>query len=376
MTRKRDYYEVLGVSKEATEADIKKAYRTLAKKYHPDRNPGDMKSEEMFKKASEAYAVLADPDKRARYDQFGHQGVEGFGAEGFGGFNSEVFADLEDVLGSFFGFSTGDLFGGGSRRARGGVRRGADLRYDLQIDFLEAARGMETELKIPRLIACDACRGSGSRGGSQSTCSTCGGRGQTIHRQGFFTLSRTCGACGGTGRIVADPCNTCAGEGRRRHVRRLKVKIPAGVDTGMRLRVPGEGEGGLQGGPAGDLYVVISVGEHPSFQRDGAHLHVAHAITITQAVLGAEIEIPTLEGMMRYSIPPGTQSGTTFQLRGKGLQRPNGGPNGDLYLTTTISVPERLTKEQRKLFENLSEVETPAGAYPRDLFDRVRDIFN
>ena len=376
MTRKTDYYEILGVSKEATEGDIKKAYRALAKKYHPDRNPGDKKSEETFKAASEAYSVLADPDKRARYDQFGHQGVGGVGAEGFGGFNSEVFSDLEDVLGSFFGFSSGDLLGGRGRRARGGARRGADLRYDLEIDFLEAARGIETELKIPRLESCDKCGGTGSKGGSRSTCSACGGRGQTIHRQGFFTLSRTCSACGGTGRLVQDPCNTCGGEGRRQKVRHIKVKIPAGIDTGMRLRVPGEGEGGPDGGPPGDLYVVISVAEHPSFHRDGAHLHVAQAITISQAALGAEIEVPTLDGPTQYAIPPGTQSGTTFRVRGKGLQRPNGGPRGDLYLTTAIHVPERLTKEQRKLFEMLSEVETPATVPPRDLFDRVRDIFN
>jgi molecular chaperone DnaJ len=373
--RKRDYYEVLGVSKEATESDIKKAYRGLAKKYHPDRNPGDKHAEETFKEASEAYAVLADADKRVRYDRFGHQGVGGFGAEGFGGFNSEVFADLEDVLGSFFGFSVGDLFSGGRRR-RGGSQRGADLRYDLEIEFVEAARGIEKELEIPRLEACGECRGTGSRKGSRSTCPACGGRGQTVHRQGFFTLNRPCGNCGGSGQLIKDPCPTCRGEGRRRHVRRIKVKIPPGVDTDMRLRVPGEGEGGQHGGRAGDLYVVIVVREHPQFRREGAHLLLAQPITISQAVLGADLAIPTLDGITRLNVPAGTQSGTAFRLRGKGLPRPNGGPPGDMYVTAEVSVPGRLTRKQRELYEKLAEVETPADAPPKDLLGRVRDIFN
>jgi molecular chaperone DnaJ len=368
---KRDYYEVLGVSKEATESDIKKAYRGVAKKYHPDRNRGDKHAEEVFKEASEAYAVLADSDKRARYDRFGHQGVGGFG-EGFGGFNSEVFADLEDVLGSFFGF---DLFGGGRRR-RGGAQRGADLRYDLEIEFIEAARGIEKELEIPRLEMCGECRGTGSRRGARSTCQACGGRGQIVHRQGFFTLNRTCGNCGGSGQLIKDPCSTCRGEGRRRHVRRIKVKIPPGVDTAMRLRVPGEGEGGEQGGRAGDLYVVISVREHPQFRREGAHLLLAHPITISQAVLGASLQIPTLDGTARLDVPAGTQSGNAFCLRGKGLPRPDGGPPGDLYVTTAVSIPSRINRKQREIYQKLAEVEPPADVPPKDLFGRVRDIFN
>jgi molecular chaperone DnaJ len=377
--KKRDYYEILAIKRDAGEAEIKKAYRQMAMKFHPDRNPKNKEAEEKFKEAAEAYAVLADREKRARYDRFGHAGLGG--AEGFTGFNPEVFSDFEDILGSFFGFSFGDLLGGGGGRARGtGRRRGADLRYDLEVDFLEAALGVEKEVQVPRLETCADCRGSGSKGGARSPCDRCHGQGQILHRQGFFTLSQTCGACGGAGTVVRDPCQACRGEGRRREVRRLNIKIPAGVDTGMRLRVTGEGEGGLQGGRQGDLYVVLHVKEHAFFRRDGPNLLVELPVSIARAVLGCEAQVPTLEGSSRITISAGTQHGSVFCLRGKGLPRPDGGARGDLYATVTLSVPSRLSRRQREMYEQLLEDEEPASPSARekdkDILGRVKDIFS
>lgn len=375
--KKHDYYEVLGVPRDADEAAIKKAYRALALKHHPDRNPGRKDSEEKFKEAAEAYAVLADAEKRARYDRFGHAGVGSASGGPFGGgFNPDVFSGFEDILGNIFGFSMGDLFGQAGGRSRGGARRGADLRYDLEIDLLEAARGAEKDIDVPRLEACDECHGSGSKSGARTACRACGGRGQIHRQQGFFTLSQTCGACGGTGQVVKDPCASCRGEGRKRATRHLKVRIPPGVDNGVRLRMAGEGEGGQLGGRAGDLYVFLSVRDHPDFRREGPHLFSAAAITVTQAVLGSEIVVPTLEGTARITVPAGTQSGTTFALRGKGLPSLDGGGRGDLYVTVALRVPERLTRRQREIFESLREIEEPADAPPRDLFERVKDIFS
>ncbi len=368
---KRDYYEVLGVQRSASVAEIKKAYRQLAMKYHPDRNPGDEEAEERFKEAAEAYSMLADAGKRARYDQFGHAGAAG---APFGGFNSEIFADFEDILGSMFGFSVGDLFGGGRGRSRGGPRRGADLRYDLEIEFMEAAKGTEREIRVPRLEGCAECRGSGSRDGRRSSCRRCGGRGQVVRQHGFFTLSQACGACGGAGQVVSHPCPVCRGEGRRREVRHIKVRIPSGVDSGTRLRITGEGEGGLKGGRSGDLYVVLVVKEHPLFHRDGGDLRCAVPVTVTHAVLGATIEVPTLDGDTLLEIPPGTQSGSTFCLRGQGMPEIGGG-RGHLYVTTLVHIPERLNRKQMDLFEKLREIEAPADAPSKNLFGRVKDIF-
>ena len=373
--KKRDYYEVLGIGRDADEAEIKKAYRQLAMKHHPDRNPGNKAAEEKFKEAAEAYAVLADKEKRARYDRFGHAGLGG--AEAFGGFNPEVFSDFEDILGSFFGFSSGDLFGG-TRRPRAARHRGADLRYDLEIEFLEAAQGCEKAITVPRLESCPDCKSSGSRSGTRTTCETCRGQGQVVHRQGFFSMSQTCGRCGGAGTVVRDPCPACHGEGRRRDMRRLVVKIPAGVETGSRLRIPGEGEGGLQGGREGDLYVLIHVKDHPLFRRDGPNLVVELSVTLPQAALGAEVQVPTLEGSSRINVPAGTQHGAAFCLRGKGLPRLSGGPRGDLYVTIVLSVPTRLNRKQRELYEKLLGMEEPAEAKDRekDIFGRVKDIFS
>jgi molecular chaperone DnaJ len=374
--KKRDYYEVLGLRQEATEAEIKKAYRQQAMKHHPDRNPGNKESEEQFKEAAEAYAVLADPEKRARYDRFGHAGVGGPSGDPFGGFNPEVFSGFEDILGNIFGFSMGDLFGGGGGRSRRGPRRGADLRYDLEIDLLEAAHGLDRELEVPRHEACGDCRGTGAKEGARSTCRQCGGRGQILRQQGFFTLSQTCGACRGTGQVIKDPCPTCRGEGRLRTTRHIKVRVPPGVDTGVRLRIAGEGEAGRSGGRTGDLYVVISVREHPDFRREGPHLFTGAALTISQAVLGTELEVATLDGKKRLTIPAGTQPGTTFTLRGKGLPSLDGGARGDLYVSVAVRVPSRLSRKERELYESLREVEEPADAAPRDLFGRVKDIFS
>jgi molecular chaperone DnaJ len=376
--KKRDYYDILGVDREADDTAIKKAYRAQALKHHPDRNPGNQQAEEKFKEAAEAYAVLADPEKRARYDRFGHAGIAGSGGDPFGGVNSDVFADFQDVLGSIFGFSMGDIFGGRGGRAGAtpGPQRGSDLRIDVGIELLDAARGVEKEIDIPRLEACATCRGNGSRDGKRSTCKSCGGRGQVHRQQGFFTLSQACPNCRGTGEVIHDPCPSCRGEGRKRATRHLKVRIPPGVETGVRLRMNGEGEGGPRGGPAGDLYVVVSVEEHPDFRREGPNLFSAAAITVTQAVLGSEITVPMLEGTARITIPAGTQSGTTFALKGKGLPSLDGGPRGDLYITVAMRVPARLSRKQRELYESLREHEEPAESSPRDLFGRVKDIFS
>jgi molecular chaperone DnaJ len=366
----RDYYEILGVARDAGPEDLKKAYRKLALKLHPDKNPGDKAAEENFKEAAEAYAILSDSDKRARYDRFGRAGVTG---GGFQGFDREIFADFGDILGNIFGF--GNIFGGGGGRR--GPRAGADLRYDLEIEFEQAASGVEIPIRIPRLDRCATCGGTGAEGkGGIRTCPTCRGRGQVAFQQGFFTIARTCSTCGGAGKQIVKPCPACDGEGRVRAERALTVRVPAGVDDGMRLRLTGEGEASPDGGPAGDLYVVLHVKDHPVFRREGAHLHCEITISPAQAALGASVDVPLLGGGAEaIEIEPGTQSGTVSRIRGKGLPSLGRGGRGDLHVAIRVRIPRRLSAEQRGLYEKLAELDGDAAA-ERGLFDRVKDIFN
>ena len=332
----RDYYEVLGVARDAGDGDIKKAYRKLALKYHPDRNAGDAGAEEKFKEAAEAYAVLADPDKRARYDRFGHAGVGG-GAQGF---DPTVFTGFEDILGGLgdiFGF--GDVFGGGRRR--GGPQRGADLRYDLEISFQQSASGVEQTIQIPRHETCATCSGSGAAPGSSPTqCGQCRGTGQLRFQQGFFTMARTCGACRGSGKVVTKPCPDCRGEGQIEQQRKLAVKIPAGIASGQRLRLQGEGEAGGRGGPAGDLYVVIFVQDDARFTRDGNDLLHQADVPFTTLALGGDVMVPGLDGSHAVKVPEGTATGATFRLRGKGMPDVSGRGKGDLLVTVRGTTPD------------------------------------
>ncbi len=370
---KRDYYEILGIERTANAQEIKSAYRRLALKYHPDKNPGDKEAEESFKEAAEAYSVLSDPDKRAQYDRFGHAGV-GSGAGGFGGFDPDIFADFSDILGDFFGF--GDIFGGGRRRRQSQVQRGADLRYDLKISFEEAVFGVKTKIKIPRHETCPVCHGTGADPSEGvTTCNACGGRGQVRYQQGFFTISRTCAQCHGTGQMIKKVCPECRGAGRLQKEKVLEIKIPPGVDNGSRLRIGGEGEGGLNGGPSGDLYVIIFVEEHPFFKRQDNNIYCEIPITFYQAALGDEVMVPTLEGKEKLKIPEGTQTGTVFCLRGKGAVSLNGRGQGDQFVTVTVVTPTHLNKEQKEVFQQLREL---AGKNPQEgstLFEKVKEIF-
>ena len=370
---KRDYYEVLAVSRTATDQEIKSAYRRLAVKYHPDKNPNDATAEEMFKEAAEAYSVLSDPQQRQRYDRFGHAGVSS-SAAGAGSWGAPGFGGIEDILGDLFGF--GDVFGGGrggSRRSS--AQRGADLRYDLEITLEEAANGMTAQLRIPRLESCDTCKGSGAASGSQpENCTTCAGTGQVRYQQGFFSVARTCHVCRGTGKVIKNPCTDCNGTGRIEREKQLEVKVPAGVETGSRLRVSGEGQAGTQGGPSGDLYVVIHVAEHEQFERQGSNLYEAVPITFAQAALGADIMVKTLDGEEKLKVPMGTQTGTVFRLRGKGMPALGGRGRGDLFVSVTLITPTTLTREQRRLLEQLAEVENK-DLESKGLVDKVRDIF-
>ena len=366
----RDYYDVLGVGRDADLAAIKKAYRRLALRHHPDKNPGDAEAEQRFKEAAEAYAVLSDPEKRRRYDAYGRAGLGGVG--GFQGFDQEIFADFSDILGDLFGF--GNLFGGGRRRARGG-ERGRDLRYDLEIEFEQAIRGFETEINVPRHESCTACGGSGAAEGGVERCAACGGQGQVAFQQGFFTIARSCGQCGGSGRRITKPCTTCHGQGQLRAERTLKVRIPPGIDDGMQLRVAGEGEGGRRGGRAGDLYVQVHVRAHPIFRREELDLHSDVDVTFSQAALGTTRSVPTLDGEHKLQVPPGTQSGTRICLRGKGVPALDRRSRGDHVLTIRVRTPSSLDAAQRALFEQLAGLEGEPTA-ERGLFDRVKDIFS
>jgi molecular chaperone DnaJ len=369
---KRDYYEVLGVSRDADAQDIKGAYRKMALKYHPDRNSGSKAAEERFKEAAEAYSVLGDSDKRATYDRYGHQGLSSAGAAA--GFDPSVFADFTDIFGDFFGF--GDLFGSGSRR-RTRAQRGDDLRYDLEIGFEDAVRGMSAEILIARDEACPRCQGSRAEPGSVlAPCPTCRGRGEVIYQQSFLSIRRTCAQCGGSGKMIRQPCAQCRGQGSVRVERRLKINVPPGVDNGTRLRLSQEGQPGFSGGPPGDLYVVLRVKEHPFFAREGSNLRCTVPINIAQAALGAEIQIPTLDGLEALAIPAGTQHGAEFRLRNRGIPNLDGSGRGDLYVHVEVKVPAKLTKEQRKLLESLAET-LPADNQPNEkgLFDKVKDYF-
>jgi molecular chaperone DnaJ len=366
---KRDYYEILGVSRTASDAEIKRAYRALAVQYHPDKNPDDPQSEEKFKEAAEAYAVLSDAQKRAAYDRFGHQGV-GAGAGGFG--FDPGFSNIEDIF-DIFGF--GDMFGSrGPRRTT--VQRGADLRYDLEITLEDAAAGKDEKLRIPRLEKCETCEGSGAeKGTTAESCVTCGGSGQTRYSQGFFSVMRTCANCQGKGQIIRTPCKTCRGNGRVEREKTIEIKIPAGVDSGSRLRVNGEGEAGLGGGPSGDLYIVLHVAAHEQFERQGSDLYSAVPISFAQAALGAEITVKTLDGEEQIKVPAGTQTGSVFTIKGKGMPNLGGRGHGDLFVAVTLVTPKALTKEQRELLEQLAEIETHDFA-DESLMDKVRNIFS
>ncbi len=367
---KRDYYEILGVTKTATEVEIKAAYRKLAIQHHPDKNPGDHTAEEKFKEAAEAYSVLSDAQKRASFDRFGHAGV-GAGA----GFDPSGFSNIEDIF-DLFGF--GDMFGGrggaGGQR-RSAAQRGADLRYDLEITLEEAATGKEEKLDIPRLETCDECDGKGTENGTTpETCATCSGSGQTRYQQGFFSVMRTCPTCGGKGQIIKNPCKKCRGAGRVEKEKTIEIKIPAGVETGSRLRINGEGEAGAKGGASGDLYVVIHVAEHEMFERQGANLYVSVPVTFAQAALGAEIKVKTLDSEEELKIPAGTQTGSVFRMKSQGMPALGGRGKGDLFAAATVITPKNLTKEQRKLLEQLSEVED-ADFQDESFIDKVRNIF-
>jgi molecular chaperone DnaJ len=367
----RDYFEILGVDREADRKTVKAAYRKLAVKYHPDRNAGGKEAEAKFKEASEAYAVLSDPEKRARYERFGHGGVGGAPPAGF---DPETFGDFSDILGDFFGSGFGDLFGG---RRRGGPRPGADLRYELYLTLEEAAFGVDKRLNIPRLETCGACTGGGGAEGSQPvTCSACGGRGQVRVTQGFFSVARTCPRCRGEGSVVTDPCRDCGGEGRTEKHRQVGISVPAGVDTNTRLRRAGEGEHGRRGGPPGDLYVDIVVQPHERFRRHGADVLGTASITFPEAVLGADLEVDTLHGKTDLEIPAGTSHGALFRLRRKGIPHLDGRGRGDHVVQVEIQVPHPrdLDDERLDLLQRWAELDG-SNVRERRVLDRVRDLF-
>ena len=371
MAKKRDYYEVLGLNRDASEEDIRKAYRKLAMKFHPDRNPDSKESEEKFKEAKEAYEVLSEAEKRRAYDAYGHAGVNpqmgmGGGPEGFGGF-AEAFGDI---------FS--DIFGGG--RGRSTVFRGADLRYNLEVSLEQAARGTETKIRIPAMETCETCHGSGAKPGTQpKQCETCHGSGSVRLSQGFFSIQQTCPNCHGTGKVIPEPCTACRGAGRIKKHKTLAVKIPAGVDEGDRIRLTGEGESGVNGGPPGDLYVVMHLKQHSVFEREGDDLHCEMPISFTQAALGGEIEIPTLDGSANVKIPAETQTGQVFRLRGKGIKGVRSTYPGDLLCRVAVETPVRLTDRQKEILRELEDINRKDGdrhnPRAKSFMDKVREFF-
>ena len=376
---KRDYYEVLGVNKSASDEEIKKSYRKLAVKYHPDKNPGDKNAEEQFKELGEAYEALSDPQKRAAYDQMGHDAFDPRRrAQGGGG----GFHDPSEIFREVFGNSGGifeELFsgGGGRRQDPRSPQRGDDLRYDLELSFEDAVRGCEKEISVTRLMSCERCSGSGAEGTARKkTCTTCGGRGQVVTSRGIFSLAQPCPRCSGQGQMIENPCRTCEGAGRAERPGKVKLRIPAGVDTGTRLRSSGEGEAGMRGGPAGDLYVVLHVKAHDLFERDGDDLHCEVPISFVQAALGAEVEVPTMQGKAHIKIPAGTQGGTTFRIKGKGVRNVHGHGVGDLHMRTVVEVPSKLNAAQRAKLEEFAllcdETVNPIG---KSFFERAKGFF-
>ena len=373
---KRDFYEILGVAKNASDEEIKKAYRKLAMKYHPDRNPDSKGAEEKFKEAKEAYEMLSDTSKREAYDRYGHAGVDPNmgGGGGFGGAGAGGFADA-------FGDIFGDIFGGSRGRSGGPqVYRGADLRYNLEISLEQAAHGFDTTIRVPSWDACETCHGSGAKPGtSPTTCTTCGGHGQVRMQQGFFSIQQTCSKCHGTGKIIPTPCPTCNGAGRLKRNKTLEVAIPAGIDEGMRIRSSGNGEPGMNGGPAGDLYVEIHIKAHPVFQRDGDDLHCEMPISFAKAALGGEIEVPTLNGKASFTIPEGTQTGKTFRLRSKGIKGVRSGYAGDMFCHVVVETPVKLTEKQKELLRELEHLTTEGGAkhnpQTKSWKDKVKEFF-
>ena len=378
MSKKRDFYEILGVARNASDDEIKKSYRKMAMKYHPDRNPDSKEAEGKFKEAKEAYEMLSDPQKRAAYDQYGHAGVDpnmgGFGGGG-GGFGGGGFSDA-------FGDIFGDIFGGGSQ-GRGGpqVYRGADLRYSMEISLEEAAHGHETQIRVPSWSNCEACHGDGAEPGSKvETCTTCNGAGQVRVAQGFFSMQQTCPRCSGSGSYIPKPCKKCHGAGKIKSQKTLEVKIPAGIDDGMRIRSSGNGEPGVNGGPSGDLYVEVHIKPHPVFERDGDDLHCKMPISFVDATLGGEIQVPTLSGKATFDVPEGTQSGRTFRLRSKGIKSLRTSLPGDLYIHVQVETPVKLSQAQKDILKQFDESLQSGGAkhspQQKGWLDRVKDFFN
>ncbi len=372
---KRDYYEILGVGRDCDDPSLKSAYRKLALQYHPDRNPNDSEAEEKFKEAAEAYSVLSDPQKRAAYDRYGHQGLQGFGANQ--GFDPSTFNDFGDILGDLFGF--GDLFGGGARRGGGRNRatRGEDLRYDLEMSLEDTIRGLSVEIQVPRMDVCSRCQGSGAeKNDGLVSCPMCHGRGEVVYQQSFLQIRRTCSQCNGRGQIIRRPCTQCRGERQMRTERKLKVTIPAGVDTGTHLKLAHEGQSGFNGGPAGDLYVVVKVKEHPIFERQGDDLCCIIPVNLAQAALGTQINLLTFDGLETIKIPEGIQTGSRIRVKNLGVPRLQGSGRGDLFVQVDVKVPSKLTREQRKLFEQLRET-LPEENEPHEkgLLDKVKDYF-
>ncbi len=368
---KRDYYEVLGVSKDVDAAELKKAYRRVAMKFHPDRNPDDPSAEEKFKEANEAYEILSDENKRASYDRFGHAGVDGQAGGGGGGFSGG--GSFSDIFGDVFG----DIFGGG-RGGRGGPARGSDLRYNLELNLEDAVKGTSVQIKVPTLVSCKTCDGSGAKAGSKPvTCTTCGGHGQVRMQQGFFSVQQTCPTCRGRGTIIADPCRACNGQGRVEETKTLQVKVPAGVDTGDRIRLSGEGEAGDAGGPPGDLYVQVHVREHAIFKRDGADLYCEVPIDFVDAALGGELEVPTLDGRVKLKVPAETQTGKLFKLKGKGVTPVRGGGVGDLLCRVVVETPVNLTSKQKDLLREFQNTMKGGKYSPKQSswFDGVKKFF-